>query len=165
MIMAYLSASLETNPTYLPRIRDKVLDQTLWAALKGHKNPYFAFLWGSTRLQPSPSDLSAAATQLAQFQPGPRVHAPRDNTANPAYLPHDANCTSEPMCDTTKLAVDVADRTIDDFLWQRQPWRLKDDGNPIEVFPGVDYLAAYWAGRRYGFVSDDRAGTCTRYAP
>jgi len=91
------------------------------------------------------------------------VRVARDDTAMAAYLPHDATCTSPVLCDTATLAVDVKDRVVEDFQWQRQPWQLADGGDPRLVYPGVDYLAAYWAGRMHGFVADDRPGTCTRF--
>ena len=69
------------------------------------------------------------------------------------------------MADTATLAVDVRDRVVEDFLWQRGPWRLQDGGNAAEVYPGVDFLAAYWAARANGFVADDSAGSCARWAP
>lgn len=167
-IMAYVWALLENDAALAPRIRDKVLDQAMWKAVSGHKNAYFAFLWGGTRattLAATNPQMLAAGAELAQFQPGPRVWAARDNRSNPKYLPHDTKCTGEVLCDVHTNAVDVADRRIDDFLWQRQPWQLYDGGDPTKVYPGVDYLAAYWAARRHGFASDDRAGTCTRIMP
>jgi hypothetical protein len=164
-IMAYAFAALETDPSLLPRIRDDVLGTAMWGALSGHKNAYFAFLWGGVRAAPDAATIASANAQLAQFSPGPRVHVARNVTGVAAYSPHDTTCTSPPLCDTATLAVDVKDRVVDDFIWQRQPWQLLDSGDPLEVYPGVDYLAAYWAGRRHGFIDDDRAGTCTRYGP
>ncbi len=162
-ILLHSYAMLESSPTLGPRVRDQVLDGKVWAALKGHKNPYFTFLWGATRAAPAKAEIDAARTQLAEFAPAPRVHVARDVTAVPSYAPHDATCTSPPLCDTATLAVDVKDRVVDDFLWQRQPWQLSDGGDPRQVYPGVDYLAAYWAGRRHGFIAEDRPGTCTRF--
>jgi hypothetical protein len=105
------------------------------------------------------SDAATAAAHLAHFQMGPRVVAPRDHVAD---YPNDPNCTSngKPM---SSVAVDVGDRLVADFMWQRNPWKLYDTGNPVEVQAGVDYLAAYWIGRFHGFIADDRAGTCARW--
>jgi hypothetical protein len=165
-IMAYVWARLERDTTRGARIRDAILDGRMWSALSGQKNPYFAFLWGATRAQPpSATTIGAAADALAQFPPGPRVHVAVDHTADASYLPHDSSCTSEPMTDTATNAVDVRDRVIEDFLWQRGPWRLHDDGNLAEVYPGVDFLAAYWAARAAGFVTDDAPTMCARWAP
>jgi hypothetical protein len=56
--------------------------------------------------------------------------------------------------------VDVSERIASDFIWQRHPWGLLDTGRPNIVYPGVDYLAAYWLGRKYGFMDDDTEGRC-----
>jgi hypothetical protein len=165
-IMAYVWATLVNDPAMTAPVRDTLFDQAMWNSVKSHKNAYFAFLWGGTRAgNAANGPIAAAVTQLEQFAPGPRVHVPRDTTTAPLYLPHDAQCTAEPQCDVKTNAVDVKDRVVDDFIWQRQPWQLMDGGNAAQVYPGVDYLAAYWAARRHGFVDDDRAGTCARKAP
>jgi hypothetical protein len=158
-VMAYVYALLETDPVLQTRIRDRVLDGLMWRALSGHKNAYFGFLWAATR--PATPDVSSSLAQLAQFQPGPRVRAPRDVRAS---YPHDASCIDggPPTCSPT-TAVDVADRTTDEFIWQRSPWVLYDSGDPRTVFSGVDFLAAYWAARAHGFLADDRPGVCARY--
>jgi hypothetical protein len=164
-IMAYTWARLETDASRKTRIADAILDGRMWSALSGQRNAYFAFLWGATRAQPAAAAIAAANAELAQFPAGPRVHVAVDHSGDAAYQPHDATCTSEPMADTVSSAVDVRDRVIEDFLWQRGPWRLHDDGNPAEVYPGVDFLAAYWAARAAGFAIDDSAGRCARWAP
>ncbi len=164
-IMAYAYASMEKDPVLGPRITDDVMDKAMWKALGGHKNAYFGFLWGGTRTGADPTAIAAADAQLSQFTPGPRVHVARDTSAVAAYTPHDKSCTAPMLCDTATRSVDVKDRVVDDFIWQRQPWQLQDGGDPLLVYPGVDYLAAYWSGRYHGFVSEDHAGTCTRYSP
>ena len=164
-IMAYVYALLEKDANLSHRVVDNVLDGAMYKALRGHKNPYFTFLWGASRSSPDRAEIDGALSQLAQFQPGPRVRVARDLQAAPQYLPHDTQCTAEPLCDTKTLAVDVKDRVVDDFEWQRDPWSLVDSGDEALVYPGVDYLAAYWAARRYGFTNDDRAGTCARFGP
>ena len=165
-IMAYVWARLERDAARGARIRDQILDGRMWSALAGQKNPYFAFLWGATRTQPpAEATIDAASAQLAELPPGPRVHVAVDHSADPKYQPHDATCTAEPMAETASNAVDVGDRVVEDFLWQRGPWRLLDGGNPAEVYPGVDYLAAYWAARAAGFIAEDAPGSCARWAP
>jgi hypothetical protein len=165
VITAYVWASLEDSPSLRARIADDVFDGALWAGLHGHKNSYFAFLWGGTRATPDKTAIDAASAQLAQLGPAPRIHVGRSNVSVAKYMPHDTTCTSPVLCDTNTLAVDVGDRVVDDFIWQRQPWQLEDGGDALQVYPGIDFLAAYWAGRRHGFVTDDRQGTCLRHAP
>lgn len=164
-IMAYVWSSLVKASPIMSYVKDATFDQAMWGALKGHKNSYFAFLWASTRQNPDGAALESARTQLAQFEAGPRVQVPRNSTAMMEYMPHDTSCTAEPLCDIKTMSVDVKDRRVDDFLWQRQPWQLYDGGDMRRVYPGVDYLAAYWAGRRHGFIQDDRPGTCGRRGP
>jgi hypothetical protein len=164
-IMAYVYAMLEKSPALQGRVRDNVLNNAMWGALRGHKNAYFAFLWGGTRASPAQNEIDLAVSQLSQFQPGPRIWAARDSRAIAKYMPHDANCTAEAHTNVATNAVDVEDRRVDDFIWQRQPWLLYDAGDVTKVFPGVDYVAAYWAARRHGFLNDDREGTCTRWTP
>ncbi|MGC4079558.1 MAG: hypothetical protein QM702_21455 [Rubrivivax sp.] len=165
LVMAYAYASLEKDPALLPRIRDKVFGTAMYGALAGHKNSYFTFLWGGTRASPAKADIDRASAQLLQFPVGPRVNAARDSRAMALYMPHDTQCTAEVLTDVETNAVDVRDRVVEDFMWQRQPWALYDAGDPTLVYPGVDVLAAYWAGRKHGFLEDDCAGTCARWAP
>lgn len=162
-IMAWAWASLAKSPAIAPRIRDEVLDGRLWRAVAHHKNPYFAFLWASTRGTPDADAVSGAAEQLGQFTPGPRLAVPRDARAETRYQPMESRC-AEPMTQMDTKAVDVKDRRVDDFLWQRQPWQLVDAGQENHVFPGVDFLVAYWAGRAPGLLEDDRPTTCARWA-
>ena len=93
--------------------------------------------------------------QLAEFSEPPRVHVAVNNT-----FPADPNCPGNALS-----AIDVGERVIGDFLWQRQPWGEADPGNTSEVFPGVDYLAAYWLGRSQGFLSSDTPTQCTQWVP
>ena len=91
-----------------------------------------------------------------------RASASRATTrARSKYEPHDASCPNQ--TDQKTNATDLEDRRVDDFIWQRQPWKLYEPGEPTIVFPGVDYLAAYWIARRYELAKDDRAGTCARF--
>jgi hypothetical protein len=62
-------------------------------------------------------------------------------------------------------AIDVGNRVIGDFDWQRQPWQEADTGIPQQVFPGVDYLCAYWLGRAQGYLQNDAPTECTLWLP
>ena len=48
-------------------------------------------------------------------------------------------------------------------MWQRDPWTLYDGGDAAQLLAGVDYLTAYWLGRRHGFIEEDAAGRCLRW--
>jgi len=48
---------------------------------------------------------------------------------------------------------EIADRCRVDFLWQRTPYHRYCIGYLDQsVFPGVDYLLAYWMGRYHGYL-------------
>ena len=94
---------------------------------------------------------------MAQFPAPPRVAHAVDDTANPKYSSLDSSCPGE-VAHTT--AVDVGDRVVDDFIWQRQPWGLSRGAIAGQTFPGVDYLVAYWMGRHHGFITDDAPNEC-----
>jgi len=40
------------------------------------------------------------------------------------------------------------------FEWSSNPYRLDRAGDPRVALAGVDYLLAYWLGRRHGILSD-----------
>ncbi len=52
--------------------------------------------------------------------------------------------------------IPVPDRPTTDFLWQRSPFQLSNDGgsNIIEG-AGIDYILPYWMGRYYGVIAPD----------
>jgi hypothetical protein len=119
---------------------------------------WFAYIYAANAPANSTSAAPAVTmgnTQLAEFQAAPRVHAAVTNT-----LPADPNCTGQALD-----AIDISQRIINDFDWQRGSWQETDAGNPNEVYPGVDYLAAYWLGRQAGFLTDDTPTECTRWLP
>lgn len=72
-----------------------------------------------------------------------------------------APATADPACDgLSSIAVDVNDRVPGSFLWDKNPWKLYDAGDPNYLYPGVDYLITYWIARHYGYLDDDAAETC-----
>lgn len=155
----YNWARLEKDPTVLSAARGIVADKT-WPAFLNHKNTFFTFLSGANMTGPDAGAISAARDQLAQFPVPPYVRRAFDHRANPAFMPHEASCTDKANKAT---AVDVGVRAHDGFMWQRDPWQLYDEGNPAQVFAGVDYLVAYWLGRHHGFIEEDAASTCLRW--
>lgn len=166
-IMGYVGATVEEDPARKARSL-AVLEGRLYAGLRDHGNAYFTYLWSGAKGTTGPEVLGANR-DLAEFPVGPRLHPPRDLTADPRY-PHDPSCTESgaPMADTraaSKVVVAVRERAVEDFMWQRHPWKLKDPGVVRQVMPGVDYLAAYWAARAHGLLADDRPGTCARFVP
>jgi hypothetical protein len=159
---AYAWATLEEDTLRRSRVVNAVLDTRLWSALSEHKNSYFAYLWAGTRPStPDAATVAIATTQLGQFMHAPKGWPAIDHLADYA---HDADCMIGGYA-TSQEAVDVAHRNMDDFIWQRGAWILKSAGNPSQLFPATDYLAAYWVARHHALIADDRVGTCARWAP
>jgi hypothetical protein len=156
-VMGYAWTLLEDEPARRARLRTEVMG-ALADDLGDHANAYYAFFdAGATGV--ATANAAAMALQLADFPRGPRVYIAQDHAGE---YPHDPDC-SDAGLPMSSVAVDVGDRIVTDFLWQRHPWRLVAGGAPSHVAPGVDYLAAYWLGRYHGAIADDRPRTCTRW--
>ena len=120
------------------------------------KNVFFAYIVAANQDLPDELALAAAESQLAGFPPPPRVKVAIDWRTDSRY-PVNPDCTTQSQYE---LAIDVADRRVEDFIWQRQPWALYDPGDPNQTFPGVNYLVAYWLGRTHGFLTDETPTAC-----
>jgi hypothetical protein len=151
----YDLARLDTDPTRSALIRGTILEQKMWQqGVINDKNSFFAYIYaanaptGSTGAAPA---IAMANTQLSQFQQAPRVHAAVSNS-----LPADPNCPGNALD-----AIDISQRVVNDFDWQRGPWQENDPGLATEVYPGVDYLVAYWMARAQNFLMDDTPTQCT----
>jgi hypothetical protein len=153
-IPLYNWVRLETDPARQKRLRDEVLRDALWAEVAEHKNVFFALIYGSQ----APLEADAAAVteahveQLARFPAGPNLSLPRDLRG---IYPESTTCPG-----ISAVAVNVDERVPATFTWERHPWKLDDPGTPNLMYPGIDYLLAYWMGRFYGFIEDDAPGTC-----
>jgi hypothetical protein len=153
----YNLARLEKDPSILATVRDNILEGVLWKEHQGTKNSFFYYIYSSNVPSASAEIAEEATSQLSGFPPPPRVHVQTDLLNDPRYLPHEQGCENQTSHDK---AVDVADRMVSDFIWQRHPWGLYQGENASLVYPGVDYLVAYWMGRHHGYIVDDKPGTC-----
>lgn len=156
----YNLARLEIDPGRRGIIRSNVLQARMWEEFDTTKNSFFAFIYSACMPGSAASVHEEAETQLAQFPPPPRVKVAVDLTTDPKYLPHQDGCENQT---DHGGAVDVGERVVSDFIWQRHPWGLLDNGNPAQTYPGIDYLVAYWMGRQHGYIDDDTAGRCTAW--
>jgi hypothetical protein len=155
----YNWARLET----VPSARDSALsivEDKMWPAFASHKNSFFTFLSAANMTTPDNAQLVMAREQLSQFPEPPVVRRHVDLLADPRYSERDPECGADRLA--RMKAVDVKDRVTEGFIWQRDPWTLYDDGDPSRVYPGVDYLSAYYLGLRHGFIDEDAVGRCNR---
>jgi len=151
---------LVTDPTLRSTLQQQVLATKMWPIVATHKNPYFAYVassQGPSGLLTS-GEIQAIGDQLGQFVPPPKAHALVDNTGS---YPADPECPGQ-----TTVPIDVGTRVPTDFLWQHNPFVLTTlNPAPQMVYPGTDYLLAYWMARHYGYLTDDAPGTCLRWDP
>jgi len=155
---AYNVARLEHDPARRERFRQNVLRAQMWdAGVSGHKNVFFAYVYAAN--PPSGQDvtqtISEHSDQLRQFPPAPLVPLGKDWSAT---LPADPSCPG-----LSATAIDVGQRAVTDYMWQRGPWDLREDADPSHTLTGVDYLLAYWLGRFHGFNAKDAVLQCLRW--
>jgi len=153
----YNLARLEADAGRSAIVLDQILNAKMWPAFVDTKNSFFSFIYAGVYAGADPGVAPAAEAQLAGFPPPPRVKIAVDLRADPTYMPHESGCTDQVDHST---AVDVADRVVSDFIWQRHPWGLYDGGNLAVTYPGVDYLVAYWLGRHHDFITDSAPERC-----
>lgn len=156
----YNLARLETDSGRLATIRNDVLRDRMWTDFATTKNSFFSFLYAANMPGADATITADAADQLSGFPPPPRVRRAVNLTAEARYQPHESGCSNQT---SHANAVDVRERVVSDFIWQRHPWGLLDGGDPAVTYPGIDYLVAYWFGRRHGYMNDDTAGRCTAW--
>ena len=154
---AYNWARLETDVAIRDAIRRDVIRDQLWSEVADHNNVLFAFITAAQ--VPDLPDASAIlvhhAQQLALFPPAPRVREARDNTG--AY-PESTACPGR-----STVALNLDERGIYTYLWQKDPWKLARSADLQMVYPGVDYLIAYWLGRYHAFIAEDAGDTCLQW--
>ena len=150
---------VEKDAVFRQAVLQQVLLKQVWSVVKEHKNLYFTYVTASQASKGfvSSKQLQEAEKQLKSFVAPPKAQVLVDNTA---HYPHHSKCPK-----LSSKAIDVGTRVAKDFLWQHHPFYLKTEiVAPQLVYPGVDYLVAYWLGRYYGYVADDAPQTCLRWA-
>ena len=154
----YTMLFLKEDPARYNRIVNDVLLKRLWPVVDDHKQVFFSYIAAASQPTLNASwdaVVSQANGQLAQFPDAPHVDVPNDVSA---LYPENRSCPGK-----STIALDVGHRNPADFLWQRSPFGLSSSGNVGKVFPGIDYLVAYWLGRYQGFLESDAPGTRTAW--
>lgn len=125
--------------------------------VQGTDNVFFDYSWMVIRGEPDLEVMDRDREALGLFPEPPN----RDLCINPPPAP------LEPLSAAFAWTGLVERRAVKpypinqqcgtDFLWQRSPYKAHccQDSDPARVFPGVDYLLAYWMGRWHGFLSED----------
>lgn len=154
----YNLIQMESDAALRSAFQNDVLKAKMWPYVNDHKNVFFSYIYASHAPPGSASQvISDASAQLALFRPPPNDEGKIDNTA---LYPANPKCDNQ-----TTVAVDTDRRWPDYFCWQKHPFEMTWSGNPLRVWPGVDYMLPYWMGRAHGFLADDAEGTCLRWQP
>ncbi len=145
------------DPARAARIAREILDDRMWSEHGDAKNSWFSFMHAAQSDRDRAGGLVEAVRQLEQFPPAPRASRTVDLRGDARFAEREPGC---PDHLARPAAIDIADRPPQDFQWQRNPWALVHGGNPAVVYPGVDFLAAYWLGRAEGFLDDPAPERC-----
>ena len=153
---------LERDLNVKSRIINNVLKDKIWKEVKTHKNTFFSYIYLSALENTDFEVLNSANEQFYDFPLTPKVHYGvnlLDENEYPQYASREEGCENQVNHD---YAVDVKDRVMSDFIWQRNPWQLYSPANLKRVYPGVDFLLVYWMGRYYNFI-DNENSVCLKY--
>lgn len=147
------------DPGRADRIAREILDDRMWPEHRRTKNSWFLFMHAANSDRPADRQggVGEAIRQLDQFPTAPRVSRVVDLRGDPRFQARQDGCAEQVPHDQ---AIDIADRPPQDFQWQRNPWALQHGGNPAVVYPGVDFLAAYWLGRAEGLIDNPSPDRC-----
>lgn len=151
---------LEQNGDLYNFMLTNVLEGKIWEKVKTHKNSFFAYIYLSGKKQSIADVVTTANEQLSQFMPPPKYRHLVDLSADTNYLPFQTDC---PTFVNEANAVDVQYRAMDDFIWQRQPFRGMEEEYKGVAYAGTDFVTAYWMARYHGFLQDDSSGSCLRW--
>lgn len=125
----------------------------VWGVVRAEGNPFFTF---ATRALEDPTwrddDAVARAVDTLRRFPFPKRDEPRRNSARRDVCRSwfDDRHGDPQAC--SPLPIDQRPRSS--FEWASNPYRLDRRGDPRASLAGVDYLLAYWMGRRHGPLTD-----------
>jgi len=153
---AYNLVRLEPDATLRAGFQ-QVLAGKLWPYVKDHKNVFFSYIHASQAPAATVQGVIAAANaQLALIPPVRFADLPFDVSAQ---YPANPSCPNQ-----SSVAVDADHRPGSHFIWQRHPFTLVSPGQPLRVYPRIDFTVPYWMARHHDFLDDDAKGTCLRWS-
>jgi hypothetical protein len=151
---------LEHDPTTRAALQRHLADDFFAPAdkarpLSAQHNAFFDFIFAAQKALGPESDgpaYDAVEDGLCMLRQFPASKHTRTVTC-PADQCVLSSCTDrfdDPILESPR---EVADRCVGTFLWWGNPYSPKEcTEDRRTVYPGSDYLLAYWMGRYYGFV-------------
>ncbi len=141
-------------PQRAQRIRATLLRDKVWQPVAHHQNIWFAFIYGAN----APQGVNASqittehAQQLLLYPPAPRLRQIPDPTG---VYPPSAQCPGR-----SAEVVRFDHRPAENYMWEKDPWRVLNNEDLTIQHSGVDFIEAYFMGRHHGFIDDDAPQTC-----
>jgi len=142
-------ARLDSDPGRQATIQG-ILQSNMWnKGVVNDKNPWFAYMYAR------PGGLTTQAPPRQWPWPTCNCLSSSLRLAYTSQSP--TTCFRIRHCAGNALtAIDITDRVIGDFQWQRQPWQESDPGLPNRVSGMWTILAAYWRGASPGIPRERR---------
>ena len=123
-------------------IRDRAYTR-MREAVSGHENAHFNMIDRALRGANAPRD-----AQTVELLEQVRARGLRDKTIDSRG--RYKACGQNRACDP----IPIAARVYTDFLWQRDPFALHQDGDERIEHSGLDYVLPYWMARYYGVIKE-----------
>lgn len=125
--------------------------------VQDQKNPYFTFLFGS---HIGYYDVADQTEFMEAINDGICTLKIFPETKAHLYVPpgdYPFACYNRFDDETTFDVVPINETRLHTFAFKSNPYNIPKERSAAEhvVEPPVDYLAAYWMGRFYGFISED----------
>ncbi len=122
---------------------------------RGTDNVFFDYVYMTVSRDPDPAVMARDREALALFPEPPNRRICRDP---PPARPCAACALLSALGRGSPSAVKpypIAEQCSADFLWQRSPYALHCCARTdrAHVYPGIDFMLAYWMGRYHGFLS------------
>jgi hypothetical protein len=113
------------------------------------RNPHFTWQYLAAEGDRDPDKIFDALSELIIFPHGPRAPFKIIDPIQIEPVPGHPDWACEP--------VPIQYRATEDFMWQREPYRIRQtwsdgDGDPGRNFAGVDVITPYWMGRYFGYI-------------
>lgn len=139
MARMFTMCTMEPNPDRREAYR-AVLRKNYHEFLAKHLNAHFAAIYMLCTGDRDRGAIASLEGGLAAFPVDKFLHVPE---------PVDAVAEAE----YADQALFVQQRPMSDFIWQRPPARLPNEGEAAREYPGIDFLLPYWMGRSIGMLN------------
>ncbi len=153
---AYNIARLEPSPTARQRYVNS-FKRLVWPSVKNTDNVFFDYVYMSITGEESPETIARDKHVLALMPEAPNEWVYRTIPKKRLDPYSVVLSVTRFFSKATREPRPIEEQCSTDFLWQRSPYKPRCQKFPDWniVFPGVDYLSAYWMGRYQGYIGPE----------